>query len=168
MGETKNLTREEGIEKMREIAMDARICHFVTALGKKPPSSRPMATQEVDDQGNFWFLSRNDSEKNHDIENDPEVQLLYGNTRGSEYLSVFGYAEEIKDRKKLEELWSPIAKTWFTEGKDDPSISILRVNVADAYYWDTKNNKMIQLIKMAAGAIAGKTLDDGVQGRISR
>ncbi len=168
MGDTKNLTRQEGIEKMREIATGARICHFVTALGRKPVSSRPMATQEVDDDGNFWFLSRNDSEKNSEIEHDPEVQLLYANTGSSEYLSVFGYAEEIKDRKKLEELWSPIAKTWFTEGKDDPSISILRVNVADAYYWDTKNNKMIQLIKMAAGAIAGKTLDDGVQGRISR
>ena len=72
----------------------------------------------------------------------------------------------IKDRKKLEELWNPIAKVWFNEGKDDPEITIIRVQAADAYYWDTKNNKMIQLLKIAAGAIAGKQLDDGIEGQI--
>lgn len=166
MGETKNLSREQGVEKLREFAMDAKFCHFVTALGQKPLKSRPMTTQEVDENGNFWFLSSDSSHKNNEIEDDPEVQLFYSNSGSSEYLSVFGYAEVIQDRKKLEELWSPIARNWFNEGKDDPELTILKVNVADAYYWDTKNNRMIQLIKMAAGAVTGKTMDDGIEGNI--
>jgi general stress protein 26 len=168
MGEIKNLSREEGIRKMRDLAMDAKVCHFVTALDQKPLSTRPMATQEVDEQGNFWFLSQKSSHKNHDITEDPEVQLLYSNVGSSEYLSVFGYAEEIKDPSRLEELWSPVAKTWFNEGKDDPELTILKVNAADAYYWDTKNNKMIQLLKIAAGSVAGKSFDDGIEGNIQR
>lgn len=167
MGDVKNLTRQEGNNKLKEIAMAARVCHFTTSLDKKPLSSRPMTTLDVDAEGNFWFLSMKSSHKNHDIESDPEVQLFYANTDQSEFLSVFGYAEEVHDRGKLEELWNPIARNWFNEGKDDPEISIIKVNVADAYYWDTKNNRMIQLVKMAAGAVAGKRMDDGIEGRIS-
>lgn len=167
MGDIKNLSREEGIKKLRELAMDAKFCHFVTALDQKPLKSRPMTTQEVDEEGNFWFLSGDSSEKNNDIEEEPEVQLFYSNPGSSEYLTVFGYAEVIRDRSKLEELWSPFAKAWFSEGKDDPNLTILKVNVADAYYWDTRNNKMIQLIKIAAGAVMGRPFDDGVEGQIN-
>jgi general stress protein 26 len=167
MGDKKDLSREEGIRKLRELAMDAKVCHFVTALSEKPLSSRPMTIQEVDEDGNFWFLSKDSSHKNEEIEDDPEVQLFFSNTSSSEYLSVFGHAEAINDRKKLEELWSPIAKNWFSEGKDDPEVSIIRVIVSDAYYWDTKNNRMIQLLKLAAGAVTGKQGDDGIEGRIN-
>jgi general stress protein 26 len=167
MGELKNLSKEEGISKLRELATDAKVCHFVTALNERPLNSRPMTIQEVDDEGNFWFLSKETSHKTHEIHDDPEVQLFFSNTSSSEYLSVFGHAEVIKDRRKIEELWSPIAKAWFNEGKDDPEISIIRVHVADAYYWDTRHNKMVQLIKIATGALTGKTMDDGVEGSIN-
>jgi general stress protein 26 len=166
MGDTKDLSSREGLAKMKELAESAKICHFVTGLATKPLSSRPMATQEVDDEGNFWFLSKKSSNKNDEIDDDPEVQLFYSNTGSSEYLAVFGYAEIVKDKSKLEELWSPFAKAWFTEGKDDPEISIIRVRPVDAYYWDTKNNKLVSLIKIAAGAVTGKTMDDGIEGEI--
>lgn len=166
MGETKNLEGAAGISKIRELAMDAKICHFITALDKKPLTSRPMSVLEVDDSGNFWFMSGRDSHKNFDINDDPDVQLLFSNTSSSEYLSVYGFAEIIKDRGKIEELWTPIARTWFNEGKDDPDLTLIRVQPADAHYWDTKSNKMIQLIKIASGAILGKTMDDGVEGNV--
>lgn len=166
MGDVKDLSNREGIAKMKELAESAKICHFVTALESTPLTSRPMATQEVDDEGNFWFLSKESSHKNDQIDDDPEVQLFYSNHGSSEYLTVFGFAEIIKDRAKLEELWNPIAKAWFTEGKDDPEISIIRVRPVDAYYWDTKTNKLVSLIKIATGAITGKSMDDGVQGEI--
>jgi general stress protein 26 len=167
MSDTKDLSQKEGIEKMKELAEGAKICHFVTGLSRKPLSSRPMATQEVDDEGNFWFLSKRSSNKNEDIDDDPEVQLFYSNHGSSEYLTVFGYAEMVRDRNKLEELWSPIAKAWFTEGKDDPELTIIRVRPVDAYYWDTKTNKLVSLIKIATGALTGKTMDDGIEGKIS-
>jgi general stress protein 26 len=166
MSDTKNLSQNEGIKKIKELAMAAEICHFITSLGAKPLNSRPMSTQEVDDEGNFWFFSPKSSMKNEEIDNDPEVQLLFSNNGNSEYLSVFGYAEIIRDKAKVEELWSPIIKTWFNKGKDDPELTLIRVRPAHAYYWDTKNNRMVQLIKMAVGAIAGKTMDDGVEGEI--
>ena len=154
------------IEKLNELIKDIRIAMLTTIDHDGSLHSRPMATQEVDEAGNFWFLSKESSHKNSEINEDPEVQLFYSNHGSSEYLTVFGYAEVIQDRAKLEELWNPIAKAWFNEGKDDPEISIICVRPVDAYYWDTKSNKLVSLMKIATSAVTGKTMDDGIQGEI--
>ena len=161
MGEVKNLTADNAVEKIREIAKDANICMFVTDLANLPLAGRPMATQEVDEEGNIWFMSDRNSDKNKQIENDDQVQLFYSHTNNYEYLSVFGKAKIVNDRSKITELWTPMAKTWFKEGKDDPNISLIKVIPEDAYYWDTKNNKIVSLIKFAMGAIGITSKNDG-------
>jgi general stress protein 26 len=167
MGEVKNLAADNAVEKIREIAKDANICMFVTDLATLPLAGRPMATQEVDEAGNIWFMSDINSDKNRQIEEDDQVQLFYSNTGNYEYLSIFGRAKIINDRSRIAELWTPMAKTWFKEGKDDPNISLIKVIPEDAYYWDTKNNKMVSLIKFAIGALGITPKDDGgVEGRL--
>ena len=167
MGDVKNLTATDAVEKIREIAKDANICIFVTDLSSLPLAGRPMATQEVDEQGNIWFMSDRNSDKNRHIEDDEQVQLFYSHTTNYEYLSIFGRAEIVTDRSKIEKLWTPMAKTWFKEGKDDPNISLIKVIPEDAYYWDTKNNKMVSLIKFAMGAIGITPKDDGgIEGKL--
>ncbi len=166
MGDVKNLANEEAIVKIKELVKDATTCMFVTRLSQQPLSSRPMAAQQVDEEGNIWFLSSRYSEKNSEIEHDEHVQLFFSNNSKYEYLSVYGEAEIIVDKEKATELWTPIAKTWFHDGVDDPNLTLIKVHPSDAYYWDTKNNKMISLIKMLAGALTGTTMDNGVQGKM--
>lgn len=167
MGDTKNLISSEAIEKIKHLAEEANICHFVTALSKIPLSTRPMSTQKVDEDGCIWFMSDKSSAKNHEIQADKRVQLFYSNQGSSEYLSILGNAEIVFDKKLIDEMWSAIAKAWFTEGKDDPSISLIKVTPDEGYYWDTKNNKMISLIKIAASIVTGKYNDDGVEGKLT-
>ena len=159
-----NLNAADAISKLQELVKNANICMFTTRLQHLPLNSRPMSTQKVDDDGNMWFLSPKDSAKNAEIEADNHIHLFYINNGNSEYLSVAGTAEILYDRQKIEELWNPIAKAWFTEGKDDPRISIIKVQPEQSYYWDTKHGKMVSLVKIAAAIISGKTMDDGVEG----
>ena len=168
MGDIQNLTASDAVEKIREIAKDANICMFVTKLTKLPLTGRPMATQEVDEEGNIWFMSDRNSNKDYEIKKDNRVQLFYSNTSNYEYLSVYGNAQLVNDKNKIEELWTPMAKTWFKEGKDDPDIELIRVTPQDVYYWDTKNNKMVSLIKFAMGAVGITPKDDGgVEGKLT-
>ena len=166
MGDTKNLSNTEAIEKLQDIAKDADICLFATNLSSLPIAARPMSTQKVDDEGNLWFLSSKSSSQNQDIQADSRVQLFYSQKSSSEYLSVFGDATILFDREIAKELWNPMVKAWFTEGVDDPDLSIIKVVPSDAYYWDTKNNKAVSLLKIVTGAITGKTMDDGVKGKL--
>ncbi len=166
MGDTKNLVSDDAVEKIKKLAEPADICHFVTSLSKIPFSTRPMSTQKVDDDGNVWFMSDKNSTKNHDVQDDDRVQLFYSHQSSSEYLSIYGTAEIVFDQDLIDEMWTPIAKAWFTEGKEDPAISLIKVTPHEGYYWDTKNNKMISLIKIATSIVTGKTMDDGVEGKL--
>src|SRR5689334_14681189 len=113
-GDIQNLDRTEAIEKLKELIKHNSICMFTSRLTQEPFQTRPMSTAKVDDDGSLWFLSASDSSKNEEIGYDPQVQLFYVNTSDSEYLTVFGNASIVKDQQKINEVWTPIAKAWFT------------------------------------------------------
>src|SRR5690606_7346689 len=92
-GEVKDLSHSEAVAKMKEITDHNPICLFGTHLSTAPISVRPMSTRMVDDEGNLWFLSPKESEKNLDILTDTTVQLFYANTSNAEFMSVYGHAE---------------------------------------------------------------------------
>lgn len=167
MGQTKNLHNEEAIKKMKDLVEDIRTCMFCTEVQNLPFKTRPMATLEVDDEGNFWFFSSKESNKNDEIKTDDRVQLIYAKGGDSEFLSLNGNAHIITDQAKIDELWNTYAKAWFQGGKDDPNITVLKVVPDDAYYWDTVHGKVVSLLKIAASVVSGKTMDDGVEGKIS-
>ncbi|MDO9374800.1 MAG: pyridoxamine 5'-phosphate oxidase family protein [Bacteroidota bacterium] len=163
-----DLTGEKGIAKMKTLADKAGTCFFCTQIGANERfSTRPMSFQKLDDDGTFWFLSANDSNKNREIEADSSIQLLFQGSSYSDFLNVYGEASINQDKAVIKELWNPILKTWFTEGIDDPRISVIKVVPSEAYYWDTKHPQVVGLIKRMVGAAIGKTLDDSIEGTIT-
>ena len=161
-----NLSGKEAIAKLKELAEAARICMFTTYSTAAPMPTRPMALQAVEDDGRMYFFSATDSDKNKEIKRSPQVQLYFSNTGRSEYLNVYGDVEISDDRSKIKELWSVWAKAWFQDGPEDEKISLLIVTPKKCEYWDTKHNKMLQLFKIAASIVIGKTMDDGVEGEL--
>lgn len=147
------------INKVKEIAEAARTCFFSTRINNET-SSRPMALQEVDDEGNLWFLSAVDSEKNKEIEEGAKVELYFMNHSKYEYVFVAGEASVSQDKALIEKYYSAFANAWF-EGKDDPNISVIKVIPSEGYYYETKDNKLIAMSRMLFAAITGKPVEDG-------
>jgi general stress protein 26 len=163
----KNLAGSEAVEKIKELADKAGSCFFCTRISTGQQfHSRPMAPEKIDDDGNFWFMSAADSHKNKEIAIDPSVQLLFQGSSYSNYLSIYGKATISTDRTKIHELWNPTMKTWFTEGEDDPRITVIKVTPSDGYYWDTKNGIAVATVKRFYGAVVGETYDDSIEGHI--
>ena len=164
----KDLAGTEAGKKIKELVDKSNTCFFCTQITSgEPLKTRPMSVQEVDDDGNFWFLSADDSHKNAEIAVDNRVQLLFQGSDYSDFLSVYGVATLSKDKQLIEKLWEPILKTWFTGGVDDPRITVIKVQTQDGYYWDNKHGNAVAFVKMAAGAILGKTLDDSIEGNLT-
>lgn len=164
----KDLSGTEAGRKIKELASKNNTCFFCTGIVTgKPVTTRPMSAQKIDEAGNFWFLSANDSHKNQDIQADPAVQLLFQGSAHSDFLSLYGTATISTDKELIKELWEPIIKTWFTGGVDDPRITAIKFETKDGYYWDNKHGNAVALVKMAAGAIMGKTLDDSIEGKLN-
>lgn len=162
-----DLSSERAIEKIRELTSAAKTCFFCTrGSGGLSDGVRPMSIQQVDAEGACWFLSARDSHKNKEIKQDGTVDLYFQGSAHSDFLHLTGTAELLEDRSKIKELWEPIMKTWFTEGVDDPRISLIKFIPYGGYYWDNKHGNAVAGVKMMVGAIVGKTLDDSIEGRI--
>jgi len=157
----------EAAKKLKELGEKAKNCFFCTHIRTGEAfSTRPMAVQKIDEKGVCWFLSASDSHMNAHIENDPFVQLLFQGSTYSDFLNIYGQATVSKDKEKIKELWEPIFKTWFTEGENDPRITVIKVKPLDGYYWDQKSGQVVAFAKQVVGAIVGKTLDDSIEGKL--
>jgi general stress protein 26 len=161
-----NLSQDAAVKKIREIAKSARVCLFGTSPGTLPLTVRPMAVQEVDDEGNFWFLSGLSSLKNSHISSDPRVQLLFVNVGNSEYLSLTGIATISSSHALREKYWSSLAKAWFQGGVGDPELTVIKVRPEGGHYWDTEHGKAVTMLMIATAAVTGESGHIGVQGEV--
>jgi len=164
--ETKDLSHDAAIAQLKRIAKGEPTM-FCTFSPDKTIQTRPMATLDVADDGTVWFFSAADSEKNRAIAANPQVQLIYANSPKSEYLTLSGTASISRDRKKIDQYWNLWASNWFPEGKDDPALTVIMVTAFAGHYWDNKTNRMIQLAKVAVGALIGRPMDDAVHGTLT-
>ena len=163
----KDLIGQEALDKIRELTKSAGSGFFCTKIVTgEAIATRPMAAEEIDDNGNFWFLSANDSHKNAEISQDPAVQMFFQGSSYSDFLTLYGKASISVDKQKIDQLWDPTMKTWFTEGKDDPRITVIKFTPTQGYYWDIKTNMAVALVKRAYGAMVGETYDDSIEGSI--
>ena len=160
-----DLQSDMAIEKIKDIVAKSKSCFFCTSPNFES-HTRPMSVQQVDDEGNLWFLSADDSHKNHELSIYPFVKLYFQGSQHSDFLCLDGIATISRDKKKIKELWEFVIGTWFTEGIDDPRITVIKVTPIDGYYWDTKHGNAIAGFKMMFGAMIHKTLDDSVEGKL--
>ncbi|MFT3910862.1 MAG: pyridoxamine 5'-phosphate oxidase family protein [Ferruginibacter sp.] len=155
------------VNKIKELAEKNKTCFFCTSLGNDHSfQTRPMSVQKVDDEGCIWFLSASDSSLNKEIEMDNKVQLLFQGSAHSDFMNLVGVAGISRNKEMIDALWEPIYKTWFTEGKDDPRITVIMFKPKEGYYWDNKHGNAVAFVKMTIGAITGKTMDDSIEGKL--
>ncbi len=128
--------------------------------------ARPMQTQEMDADGCLWFFSSKHTDKDHEIKHGAKVNVSYADSNKSTYVSVSGTAQIVEDKEKMEELWSPIMKAWYPEGIDTPGITLLKIEIDSAAYWDSSANKMVEMFKIAKAVVTGEVYDGGDHGKV--
>lgn len=158
-------TRQESIKKLKDLIEDIDFAMLTTLSGNKL-RSRPMTTQEIQDDGDIWFFTSDTTHKVEEIQKDSRVNVAYAKPGDNTYVSVSGTAMLIKDRAKIEELWNPIYKAWFPNGLDDPHLALLKIAVEEAEYWDSSSSTIVQLVGFVKALVTGRQADGGEHGRV--
>jgi general stress protein 26 len=167
MNTTENMKNKKAIDKLKSLVDDIKVCLFCTNINAVDGATcRPMTAIKVCNEGNIWFFSEKNSDKNKAIAVDKDVQLYFSDPAKSSYLVVYGKAKKIMDKATIEELWTNANKIWFKEGKKDPNISVIKVTPKTAYYWDTDDNRMISFLKMIASVATGINLVNSNHGAL--
>lgn len=146
-------TLDEKLQALGEMIKEIRFAMLTTRSSEGRLHSRPMATREMDENGILWFYTGKSSLKVREIEAVHEVNLSYQDPGKNLFVSVAGMAVLSVDPEKIRELWSPMLKAWFPQGLDDPELALLRVEVAEAEYWDVKSGKMTSLWGLAKSVL---------------
>ena len=162
----KDLENIDAIKKLKSLVEDIRFCMYTTYENGKI-ESRPMTTLDVDNEGNAWFFTSRQTEIGSDTDNGENVTLIYSHPGDNTYLSVSGKASIVHDEAKKEELWSPLSKAWFPEGKNDPDLVVLKVTTDEAAYWDSPSSKMVVFFSMVKAAVTGSQSDPGDHGKLN-
>lgn len=128
--------------------------------------SRPMVASQKRFDGTLWFFTRKSSPKVDEIATHHEVNIAYSNPESMSFVSLSGRAIVVTDQAAIDEHWNAWVKTWFPDGKDDPDLALVRVDVDSAEYWDAPSSKMALAFDYLKARVTGEKPDLGEHGKV--
>jgi general stress protein 26 len=165
---TKKRGGTDAVQHLSELIHDIKVAMMTTVEDDGSLRSRPMWTHEAKTfEGELWFFTRQHSHKVDELEHDHHVNLSYAEPKRDQYVSLSGRCSLVTDREKMEKLWTPALKAWFPEGLEDPELSLLRVSVEKAEYWDMPSSRMVQLAGLVKATVTGRPPEPGDNAKVN-
>ena len=144
-------------EVLWDLIEETRFCMLSHRHADGSLHSHPLTTQNkslAEDACLYFFVSKS-TEVGQRLQQDGNVNLAYANPGKDTWVSVTGSARVLDDMAKKKELFNTIAKAWFPGGAEDPDLELVEVRIDEAEYWNVKENKLLQLLKMGKAAATG-------------
>ena len=150
------LEGDAALEKIRELLQAFPIAFMVT-VNDGHLTARPIGIVGGDQEftGTLWFITDKRSRKVAAIDSGAMTTLLFQNDKEGSYLHLTGSAAVVDDRKRLEQLYTTLQRTWFPKGLDDPDITLVRFDAEEANYWDSHDSYVRLAAAFAKSLITG-------------
>ncbi len=148
---------QDQVEKVRALVKDCRIAMLTSVDPEGRLVSKPMATQDVEFDGDVWFICERHSAKVRNITAHPDVNVAYASS--SSWVSLTGRAEVVDDTARLQELWNTFTDAWLEGGPENPENVLVRVTASGAEYWDSPGSKVTQVANLVKAKVTGKRFE---------
>ncbi|MCU1482672.1 MAG: ral stress protein [Subtercola sp.] len=152
-------SHEEDLKNLAELIKKAHVALLTTVTGSGDLHSRPLAIKEEEFDGTLWFFTQDPSAKTANIRDNPQVNVSMEAGKG--WVSLAGTASIVRDAAKIDELWDTSAEAWFPQGREDPTVALIKIDATSAEYWSTSEPAAITLFKVARAAVTGGQPDVG-------
>ena len=156
------ITGTEARDRVKALVEDIDITMLTTVDAAGRLVSRPMSTREMDEAGDIWFFTSDETKKAEEVEADRDVNLAYCDAKGMRYVSVAGTASIVHDKGKMAELYSPSLDVWFEDGLETPGIVLLKVTPKVAEFWEPSKGKIAMAAGMLKALVSKDTPDDDI------
>ena len=154
----------ENISKVTDIINDSHIGMLTTINEKGALVSRPLAVQEVKEDGDMWFFTSSQSSQVAHVRADPRVNVSFG--KNTEWVSVAGTAEVVTDRQKIRDMWNQVVEAWFPDGPDTPEVVLLRVDSDSAEYWTSPGGRVATVLPWIKAKVTQCRMSVGESGTV--
>ena len=147
---------EEQSQEIWELIKRYKVA-MLTTIDNGVLRARPMYRVQKSFHGTLWFFAAKSSAKIEELQQCEEVCLTYSDPDQGTFISLSGKAGFTNDKALIEKFWGSFARPWFKEGKNDPDVALIEINVSQAEIWDAETNTMKQLYEMARSSMARET-----------
>ena len=155
---------DDAAHKVAELISGHRIAMMTTRDPDGTLTSRPMALQETEFDGDLWFFAERGARKLAHLAADPQVNVTVGS--GSTWVSLTGTGVLVDDPARKRELWNAVVEAWFPQGADDDSVVLIKVVATSAEYWDSPGGRVASLISFVKAKTTGERYDGGENERV--
>lgn len=145
---------QDSIETVRNLIKGIDIA-MLTSVTEQGLVSRPMKTQEVEFDGDLWFMTMKDTHKYDELLHYPNVNVAYV---GKSYVSIRGKAELVDSRDKIKGFWNIAYEKMLHTTSDDPNLILIKVKADTAEYWEMGN--WTKVVKQFIYKLTGKKSDE--------
>ena len=145
-------TADESRDHLIDIVKSFNTAMFITMEADGTAHARPMSIARVGPGNELFLVTSVKSPKIANIVSQPLVTLTMQGT--ALFVALSGNATIVYERSTIEELWSEAWRAWFPDGKTDPDICLIRIDLEKGEYWDMSGTRGIAFMLEAAKSFA--------------
>lgn len=134
--------------------------------GTRDGATQPMTANFEDqdrDGGVLWFFTDNKHDIVKALPQSNRAIAAYTAKGHDLFASLRGTLTVQNDRQTIDRLWSPLVAEWY-EGKDDPKLTLLRLDIDDAKVWLSDTGG---LIKPVFNKLFGREPEAGMDRKVA-
>ena len=151
------MTDTQGAQKIAELIKGQGIAMLTHIDADGRLVSQPMATQDVDFDGDVWFIGERSSQKIADLQLNNKVNVAY--TERGKWVSLAGTAEVVDDIEKLRENWDRFTDAWLEGGPENPNNILIHVAAESAEYWTAEGGPVTQVANLIKSRVTGDRIE---------
>lgn len=149
--------------EVRERLWKAIEDHRIGMLGVTGDSHhfQPMTAFAEPEANQVWFFTRNDTDLAREVATQPGAEATFIFQDRKLQACVDGRISLDHDRGRIDRHWNAHVAAWYPEGKDDPRLTLLRLDVTEAGVWVTEGGLLKYAFEVAKANASSATPDVG-------
>lgn len=149
------------LEKKLWKAIDSDRTMMLGLDGVEDGHSRPMTALVEDGHGPIWFFTSRDNALVRQLGGGHRAIAAFAAKDHDLFASIRGSLHEDRDMAVIDRLWNPFIAAWYEGGKQDPKLTLLRLDAEQAEVW-LNENSLLAGVKLMFGVDPKKDYRDKV------
>lgn len=105
--------------------------------------SQPMKPTREEGTNTLWFFAKTDSELVEEIRKGSATAHFTVIGKNHDFHGcAMGFIRENKDQAKIEQYWNPIVAAWYENGKEDPTLTLLQMDLENGQVWGSTDSSL--------------------------
>jgi general stress protein 26 len=122
---------------------------------------QPMTAYADKAEGALWFYTKTTTDLAREAVGGHDAMFCVMAKDQEFQACIGGTLTPVRDREKIKDHWNAMVAAWFPEGKEDPDLTLLKLDVKDAEVWVSSGGPVKFGWEILKANATGKTPDVG-------